>query len=147
MQRRQFLKSSCNICILGAAGYMLPKLTGCSPAQPLASVYKTSVVNKQVLVPVNMFAKSATQIVRPAGWYYDIAVEKRADNTYKALLMQCTHQDNQLNISGTGFTCTLHGSQFDKDGKVKKGPAEDALTEYKAYVNNDQLIIEVPKTP
>lgn len=146
MQRRAFLKSSCNICILGAAGYMLPKLTGCSPAANLA-VYKTSVVNKQIQLPVNLFDKTATQIVRPSGWYYDIAVEKKADNTYKALLMQCTHQDNQLNATGTGFTCSLHGSQFDKDGKVKKGPAEDPLTQYKAYVNNGQLIIEVPKTP
>jgi len=98
-------------------------------------------------MPANLFDKTATQIVRPAGWYYDIAVEKTADNTYKALLMQCTHQDNQLTLTGTGFNCSLHGSQFDKDGKVKKGPAEDALTQYKAYINNGQLIIEVPKTP
>lgn len=146
MQRRAFLKSSCNICILGAAGYMLPKLTGCSPATG-AAIYKTSVVNKQVLLPVNLFDKTATQIVRPAGWYYDIAVEKRTDNTYKALLMQCTHQDNQVTLSGTGYSCSLHGSQFDKDGKVKKGPAEDPLTQYNAYLRDGQVIIEIPKTP
>jgi len=125
---------------------MLPRLTGCSPASSLA-VYKTSVINKQLQVPANLFDKSPVQIVRPAGWYYDIAVEKRADNTYKALLMQCTHQENQLTLTGTGFSCSLHGSQFDKEGHVKKGPAEDALTQYKVFTQNDNIIIEVPKTP
>lgn len=144
MQRREFLRSSCNICILGAAGFVLPKLTGCSPA---LAVYKTSVVNKQVRVPLTMFTTQSTQIIRPAGWYYDIAVEKRPDNTYKALLMQCTHQENQLTKTGNGFSCSLHGSQFDKDGNVRKGPAEDALTQYKTYTVSEHLIIEIPKTP
>jgi Rieske Fe-S protein len=145
MQRREFLRSSCTVCVLGAAGFVLPKLTGCGPAK--FAVYRTSVVNKQLQVPLTMFDTTALQIVRPAGWYYDIAVEKNADNTYKALLMQCTHQDNQLTATGNGFSCSLHGSQFDKDGKVRKGPAEDPLTQYNTFVSNGQLIIEVPKTP
>jgi len=124
----------------------LPGLTGCSSASSLA-VYKTGVVNKRLQVPVNLFSSSAVQIVRPAGWYYDIAVEKKENNTYKALLMQCTHQSNQLTVTGSGFTCSLHGSQFDKDGNVRKGPAEEALTHYKVYKQNDYLIIEVPTTP
>lgn len=144
MQRRDFFKSSCNICLLGAAGFVLPKLTGCSPA---LAVFKTSVVNKQLRVPLTMFASSSVQVVRPAGWYYDIAVEKKPDNTYKALLMQCTHQENQLTVTGSGFSCSLHGSVFDKDGNVRKGPAEEALIQYKVYSENDHLIIEVPKTP
>jgi len=146
MQRREFLRSSCTVCVLGAAGFVLPQLTGCGTTTKL-SVYKTSVVNKQIQVPVTMFDANALQIVRPAGWYYDIAVEKSADNTYRALLMQCTHQDNQLTATGTGFSCSLHGSQFDKAGNVRKGPAEDPLTQYKTSISNGQLIIEVPKTP
>ncbi|HVX49392.1 MAG TPA: Rieske 2Fe-2S domain-containing protein, partial [Chitinophagaceae bacterium] len=112
MQRREFLKASCNICVLGAAGFARPRLTGCSPAASLA-VYKTTIVNKQLQVPLNLFDKSPLQIIRPAGWYYDVAVEKKEDNTYRALLMQCTHQENQLTVTGNGFNCSLHGSQFD----------------------------------
>ncbi|HWB27942.1 MAG TPA: Rieske (2Fe-2S) protein [Chitinophagaceae bacterium] len=145
MQRREFLKASCNICILGAAGFMLPQLTGCSPASSLA-VYNTAVVDKQLRVPLSLFAKSPVQVVRPAGWYYDIAVEKNENNTYKALLMRCTHQDNQLTKTGNGFSCSLHGSQFDKNGNVRKGPAEDPLTQYHAYEKNDLLIIDIGKT-
>ena len=145
MQRRQFLKASCNVCILGAAGFAMPALNGCGPAK--MAVYKTSVLNKQVQVPLGLFTTSALQIVRPEGWYYDIAVEKKVDNTYSAVLMQCTHQENQLVVTGSGFTCSLHGSQFDKDGNVRKGPAEERLQHYATTVYNNNLVINIPKTP
>ena len=32
MQRKEFIKSTCNFCLLGAAGFMLPQLIGCSDA-------------------------------------------------------------------------------------------------------------------
>jgi len=147
MQRRHFLKSSCNICLLGAAGFALPKLTGCSPALHSTGVYKATIVGNAVEIPLVLFEKTSLQIVRPLGWFYDIAVEKRANNTYAALLLQCTHQDNQLTASGTGYSCSLHGSQFDKNGNVLKGPAEDPLRQYKTTIGNNTLIIEVPKTP
>jgi len=147
MQRRDFLKSSCNICLLGAAGFALPKLTGCSPALHSTGVYKTNIVGNKLEVPLALFDNTSLQIVRPMGWFYDIAVEKRADNTYGAILMRCTHQDNQLTAAGAGFTCSLHGSQFDKSGNVLKGPAEGRLQQYKATIINNNLLIEVPKTP
>lgn len=123
----------------------MPALTGCGPAK--MAVYKTSVLNKQVQVPLGLFAASALQIVRPDGWYYDIAVEKRADNTYSAVLMQCTHQENQLVVTGSGFTCSLHGSQFDKEGNVRKGPAEERLQRFATNIYNNNLVIDIPKTP
>jgi Rieske Fe-S protein len=61
--------------------------------------------------------------------------------------MQCTHQENQLDVTGNGFSCSLHGSQFDKDGNVLKGPAEDHLQRYKTTIKNNNLVIEVPKQP
>src|SRR5215470_5659810 len=107
MKRREFLRSSCNACMLMTAGYFLPALASCSPKY---SVYKTAIVDKKVLVPLAMFEKSSLQLVRPTGWVYDIAVEKKEDNTYTALLLQCTHQENQLTPNGTnGFYCSLHG--------------------------------------
>jgi hypothetical protein len=83
--------------MLMAAGYFLPKLTGCSPAY---SIFKTDIIDKKVSVPLNMFDQNPLQFVRPKGWYFDIAVQKNADNTYQALLLQCTHQENQLTPVG-----------------------------------------------
>ncbi|HVT85002.1 MAG TPA: Rieske (2Fe-2S) protein [Chitinophagaceae bacterium] len=144
MERKEFIRASCNACLLLAAGYLLPTLAGCASGY---SVFKTSVVNKQITVPLTMFDKSALQLVRPQGWLYDIAVEKRENGSFAALLLQCTHQENQLKIDGNGFHCSLHGSEFDKNGNVTKGPAERPLHQYKTFVDNDHLIIQILKSP
>ena len=141
MERRDFLKSSCQLCLLGAAGMVMPAWMGCSPAK--YSVYKTPVNAGRVELPLTVFAQSPTQFVRPTGWYYDIAVSKQPDGTYQALLLQCTHQDNQLNVSGDGFSCSLHGSRFDKNGRILHGPAEQPLQRYKTSVDNNNVIIQI----
>jgi Rieske Fe-S protein len=141
MERRNFLKSSCNICLLAATGYFLSELTACSPAA--YQVIKTEIINDEIQIPVASFMQSTMQFVRPKGWYYDIAVRKKEDNTYQALLMQCTHQENQLTPTGNGYTCSLHGSQFNKEGKVTKGPAENSLKGYTTSLNQENLIIHI----
>ena len=140
MQRRHFIKSSCNFCLLAGSGSLLAELVACSPGY---QVLKTEIVNDEIKVPVESFAKSALQLIRPIGWVYDIAVEKKPDNTYRAMLLQCTHQNNQLFSNGHGYTCNLHGSQFDKDGHVKKGPAENPLKQFKTIADKDKLIIRL----
>lgn len=139
MERRSFIKSSCNLCLLSGSGFLLSQLAvSCSPAYP---VFKTEVVNDEIQLPLVSFGQSDFQIVRPKGWYYDIAVRKKDNTSYEALLLKCTHQDNQLTPSGSGYSCALHGSQFDKDGRVTKGPAEHALKAYSTSLTKDQLII------
>lgn len=129
------------MCLLGAAGYLLPTLAGCATAK--SSVYKTPINGNTISVPLSLFESANLQIVRPAGWYYDIAVHKQEDGSYTALLMKCTHMDNQLTITGSGFNCSLHGSVFNKDGAVQKGPAERALQHYQTSIQSNQLIITI----
>lgn len=140
MERREFLSSSCKICLLGAAGFSLTQIVSCATT---SSVYKTNITNGDLNVPLNLFEKSSLQIVRPAGWYYDVAVQKNDDNSYTALLLQCTHQQNQLTPTGTGYHCSLHGSDFDKQGNVRKGPAEEPLHHFETSVNNNLVSVRV----
>lgn len=139
MQRRQFISSSCKICLLGAAGYSIMQLIGCATT----SVYKASITNGNLYVPLNLFDKNALQIVHPNGWFFDVAVQKNADNSYTALLLQCTHQENQLTPTGSGYHCSLHGSNFDKKGYVKKGPAEQPLHRFDTTVTGSNLNIHI----
>lgn len=143
MQRRAFLKSSCNICGLLATGAILPSmLTGCGPAA--YKVIHSPISNGQVLVPVSEFAQTPLQLVRPEGWIYSIAVKKQEDNTWSAFLLKCTHQDNQLTVSGTnGYTCSLHGSSFNGQGQVTKGPAERQLRSYPVTADATNLTINI----
>lgn len=126
--------------MLGAAGYSLTQLVSCAPA---LSVYKTTISNGDVNVPLNLFDKTSLQIIRPNGWFYNVAVQKNTDDSYTALLLQCTHQENQLTPTGTGYHCSLHGSDFDKHGNVRKGPAEQPLQHFKTSVNNNFLSIHI----
>ena len=144
MERREFIQTSCNACLLVAAGYLLPSLAACGTQ---ASVLKADIVNDKVMLPASRFAQPSIQMVRPRGWLYDIAVEKNEENNFRALLMQCTHQENQLTQQGNGFHCSLHGSQFDKEGRVVKGPAERPLKQFPVSIENDQLIIHINAHP
>lgn len=139
-KRREFIRSACGLCLLGTAGMLTSSLAGCGTAYP---VFKTEAVGNKLTVPLSLFAQAPLQIVRSKGAYNDIAVQKKDDNTYTALLLVCTHQQNALTITGNGYTCTLHGSEFDKTGAVRKGPAERALKQYQTTVSGNDLIIQL----
>ncbi len=141
MERRNFIKSTCNICLLGTAGFLATQLAACSPAS--FTIYKANVINKQIVIPLSLFTRSSLQIVRPKNMFYDIAVQKMGDNSYSALLLLCTHQQTQLTVTGNGYNCPLHGSNFDKTGNVLKGPAEQPLQQFDTSVYNDNLIIQI----
>jgi len=141
MERRAFLKSSCNVCMLLTAGLILPMLPGCGPAA--YQVIHTEVHDDLIQVPLTGFAQSPLQLIRPNGWLYAIAVRKKEDNTWSALLLKCTHQDNQLTTTGNGYTCSLHGSAFNTAGGVTKGPAERALKQYVTTTDQTNLTIHL----
>ena len=141
MDRKEFLKRSCQGCLFGTAAILLPSLTGCSPA--VFNVYKTAVANNMIELPLSLFEKNSLQIIRPQGWQYDIAVQKKPEGNYTAILMECTHMENQLIASQNGFSCSLHGSRFNVNGEVIKGPAERPLKSYSTSVQNNKLILSI----
>ncbi len=143
MQRRTFLKGACKICLLGAASAAVAaELASCSP-KTAANTFKPIVNNNEVEVPLSLFDSQPFQLISPKKFEYEIAVERKSDNTYKALLLRCTHQDNQLGTTGNGFNCSLHGSKFDKEGNVIKGPAEMPLQQLKTRIINNNLLIHL----
>jgi Rieske Fe-S protein len=142
MQRRDFLKDTCRFCLLGAAGLPLIELAGCSSSAALSAT-KADIVNNKVQVPLSLFDTGAIKIVSPKKYPYQIAVQKKQDGTYNALLLRCTHQDNQLTPTGTGYTCSAHGSRFDKEGNVLKGPAEEHLERLKTTVTNQYILVHL----
>jgi Rieske Fe-S protein len=140
MNRKDFIKASCNFCLLGTAAMLLPNLTGCSPSY---NVFSTEKKNNELQLPLTLFEKNPLQIVRVKGLNYDIAVQQKDKENYIALLLQCTHADNELIPAQSGYSCSLHGSQFNQDGKVIKGPAEISLKKYKTTISNNHLIITI----
>ncbi|RYE23460.1 MAG: Rieske (2Fe-2S) protein [Sphingobacteriales bacterium] len=143
MQRRSFIKTGCSLCLLTAAGMLLPTVS--SMAMAKTKPFKATINDQhQAEVPVALFEETTLQIVRVKGTFYDIALHKEEDGSYKAFLMRCTHMDNQLQLTGDGFRCSLHGSEYDKTGAVTKGPAEMPMVTYATTVNNDLILINIP---
>ncbi len=121
---------------------LLPSLEGCSPS---SSIYKTRVNPGNIIrIPENQLKDSKLKIIRPEGWQYDIALHKKEDGSFSALLLRCTHMDNQLAQASGGYICHLHGSRFNIDGKVIKGPAEKSLESFPVSIDkNGNILIDV----
>lgn len=50
-----------------------------------------------------------------------------AEGGYYALSLVCTHLGCTLNATVERLSCPCHGSEFDREGRVLKGPAERPL--------------------
>jgi Rieske Fe-S protein len=142
MDRRNFIGSSCKLCLLAASGILVTESLACNPAY---QVIKSDVINNSIQVPLSAFDQPGLKIIRPSGWVYDIAVNKN-ENGFEALLLQCSHQQNQLIPTGKGYICNLHGSNFDPHGNVTKGPAELPLKKYQTQIEQGNLIIRLQST-
>jgi Rieske Fe-S protein len=138
MDRRKFVKQSCSLCLAVGGGAFIGSLASCGSS---LQVYKTTMENNKIMVPLALFANTDFLLVQPRGLYYNISLKKEKNGSYTALLLRCTHADNQLTPAGNGFKCALHGSAFDTDGRVTKGPAERPLKKYKTEAASDQVII------
>ncbi len=139
MNRKDFIKKGCNFCLLGTATILFPNLMGCSPSY---TVFSTEKKNNELHLPLTLFEKNPLQIVRVKGLNFDIAVHKK-DNDFIALLLQCTHAENEVLPDQNGYSCSLHGSRFNSNGNVIKGPAELSLKKYKTTISNNHLIIRI----
>src|SRR5579864_5276845 len=120
IERRKFLTMACKACMLGGAGILIADFSACTPA---AKITHLPIAENTVRIPISSFATESLQIIQPEGWYYNIAIRKLGTDQYEAVLLQCTHQHNQLLVNSDRYTCALHGSEFSLDGQVRKGPA------------------------
>jgi len=124
---------------MASTGMLMNFISACASSQ----IFKTSIDDKKIQVPISLFTQTPLLIVRPKEFGYDIALRKESNEVFTALLLQCTHADNPLLSTGNGFQCNLHGSRFDINGKVTKGPAELSLTKFKTEILFDQIIIHL----
>lgn len=115
---------------------------------PLAScasfpVYHGIVERNSVLVPLAVFTESDFQIIRVPTLMYDIALHRNGAGNFKALLLRCTHADSQVDATGQGYVCALHGSKFDMEGVVTKGPAQIPLEPLPTEILDNNVIIHL----
>ncbi|HTX17121.1 MAG TPA: Rieske 2Fe-2S domain-containing protein [Bacteroidota bacterium] len=139
MDRRNFLKTSCTACAALGIGLAFNSVPGCAPLP----IYETSVRDNALRVPVSLFAQSRVQIIRADELDNDIGLRNEDDGSYHAFLLQCTHAQNPLTYTGNGYSCSVHGSTFDEEGRVTHGPAKLPLRQLKTRVEEAVIVIDL----
>lgn len=104
-------------------------------------VVKTSATENKVHIPLTEFEKADYKLVRVSNYNYDLAVQKKQDGSFETLVLMCTHAGQPLTKTGSNYYCTAHGSQFDHEGHVTKGPAEKDLTRLVTKIDKGQITI------
>lgn len=140
MERRSFIKQSCQACAAIALGpAIVAALGSCSSS----AVLKLAAENNMVSVPLTAFVEKQQVVVRVSGRAFDLLCIKVDDTNYSTLEMKCTHQDQPLVSSGKSLYCNSHGSQFDLEGKVLRDPASKPLKKFETQLQGEIVVIKV----
>lgn len=80
----------------------------------------------------------------PAGGPERVYVMALEGGGWAALSPTCTHQGCTVDISGSRLVCPCHGSTYDREGQVLRGPAERALRRFPVrLLDGDTLEIDL----
>lgn len=115
-----------------------------------ASLVATPVtpVNGEVRLSIRNFA----QLEQPGGWLRLrpsggselIVVLALEGGRYAALSPICTHLQCTVNVEGPRLVCPCHGSTYDREGQVLRGPAQRALTRFPTTLSPEgELVIRL----
>lgn len=138
MDRRSFLRSSCQACAAFALAPAIVSLDSCASGAKMLAVE-----NGVLTVPMDTMGKGNTAIVSGQGLANKLMLVKRADGTYTALELLCPHKQGPLNQTADGLECEWHHSRFDLEGKVLGGPAKSNLKTYPVEADGKSLRVKV----
>lgn len=117
LSRREFLSRS-TLAVAGAAAVA----AGCGDGHfgPAALIPTTSGIAVKVgSLPGLATVGQPVKLSRSVGL---IAVKRTGASTFSAISTVCTHQQCEIDVTGTTFQCPCHGSRFDSDGNVTRQP-------------------------
>jgi Rieske Fe-S protein len=83
--------------------------------------------------------------ILPQGATNPIYVLRLDGDRFAVLSPICTHQGCTVDIQGPRLVCPCHGSTYDREGRVLRGPAQRSLTQLAASLSDGVLVIDVPR--
>lgn len=135
MRRREFVQAA-------AGALAVTALPGC------AAFVATAVTpaNGEIRLTLRNFAQlerpGGYLKIRPVGSETALYVLAAGGGRYAVLSPICTHLQCTVNVEGGALRCPCHGSTFDLEGKVLRGPAVQPLRRYPASVTEEgELVI------
>ncbi len=146
MHRRNFIKSSCLLCI-GSIG-LTSFLHSCSATKhnTAFSIKDNKLVIKKAeftYIKKNETIQQKFILVKPEGLQFPIAIYQLKNNNYTAIYLQCSHQGCELNAYETTLVCPCHGAEFSNRGEVTQGPAEVNLKSFSTSQDHENIYIQL----
>ena len=120
--RRKFIKTLTLLLASGAllVRYLTPRSSG------TRRVLATAAVGDIPPGGALVFRDERLALVRDGGGFY-------------ALSLVCTHLGCTVTVSEDALSCPCHGSSFDRQGRVLKGPADRPLERMKVELRGERL--------
>ena len=82
--------------------------------------------------------------VMPEGATDPLYVLRLDDGQFAVISPICTHQGCTVDIQGPRLVCPCHGSTYDREGRVLRGPAQRSLTRAGVQLSDGVLVIDLP---
>jgi nitrite reductase/ring-hydroxylating ferredoxin subunit len=79
--------------------------------------------------------------IRPSGSADALYVLALGGGSFSVVSPICTHLQCTVNVEGAQLLCPCHGSLYDRQGNVLRGPAERPLRRYPATAVGGELVI------
>lgn len=136
LARREFV-ATCAACCAGAL------LTACASLVTHPVPMNAGRVRLSIAAFPELARPDGAIRVRPAGMQDPVYVLVLGNGEYGALSPICTHRGCTVEVQNDRLVCPCHGSTYDREGRVLRGPAQRALTRYPVTRMGDDLVIEV----
>ena len=109
-----------------------------------ASTAKALTVTDGVLnVPLDALGNGNSTVVRANGLANKLMVSKRSDGSYTALEVNGPHKGGPIKEKEGQLVCGWHGSAFDLEGKLLKGPSKSGLKTYPVDADGSMLRVRL----
>ena len=133
--RREFVERSIGAVIGGSV------LAGCASlvtrtVTPIDGALRLALVHYPELA-----AEGGSLKVMPKGAADPIYVLALGNRRFAAVSPICTHLGCTVEIEQARLVCPCHGSNYDREGRVLRGPAARPLTSYRAELTSDEVLI------
>ena len=136
ISRREFLAG-----MTTGAGLALGGLAGCAAA----ITYQATVVDGQIFLSRSELEQRAgvnrPVVVKVPDLPDPVILIPVDEKNFRAVSAKCTHLGCHVRPSRNFLVCPCHGSTYDLEGEVVRGPAPSALTTYPVEVNGDEIKI------
>lgn len=135
--RRAFLQRT-EWLALGVPG-LLPLLQGCARFNMVYS----GVEGSRLIVSRESLGASAFALVEAPGLTFPIYLYRHEGDHYSAVLTRCMHRGCQVEPANGHLVCPCHGSEYDNEGGILKGPTELPLIRYTVVADAENIYIEL----